>query len=97
MYHGIFHIRTICEPVLFDSADVGTVIHRKTLEKCLFEKDVAIKAAEAAIWKQAEAQKEEALERAGRRAKLDQEKLVAKLNKAHERAIRVSTTLHMFG
>ena len=70
---------------------MGTAIHRKTLERCTFEREVAIQAAEVAVWKQAEAIREEALVKATKRTKLEHEKIIAKLNKAQERALRVSS------
>ena len=73
--------------------DLGLSVHQKTLDQCSAEKEVAVAAAEEAIWQQAEVIKEEALHRAHESAQKDHEKVVRKLSKAHEKAIRVSFVL----
>ena len=74
---------------IFPPADLGQAIHRRTLEACGTERQVAVRRAEEAVWAQAENMRQEALEKAARKASLDHEKAVKKLVKAHEKAIKV--------
>jgi len=68
--------------------DLGLNVHQKTLDQCAIEKASAVAAAEESVWAQAETIRQNALEQAAMQAAREQEKLVRRLNKAHEKAVR---------
>lgn len=68
--------------------DLGLNVHQRTLDQCAIEKASAVAAAEEAVWTQAEAIRQDAMEQVAMQATREQEKLVRKLTKAHEKAVR---------
>jgi len=68
--------------------DLGLNVHQKTLDQCAVDKATAVAAAEEAVWAQAETIRHDALEQAAMQSARDQEKLVRKLAKAQEKAVR---------
>ncbi len=74
--------------------DLGRSFHERTLEKCHTEKVEAVRAAEQATWEAAEIVKKEALEVALKKAQLEHDKQIRKINKEHQRAIKVSVNFY---
>lgn len=69
--------------------DLGASFHQNTLDQAEAEQEFAVKAAEEAIWAQAEVIKADALTKALEKAHKEHEKVIRKLHKAHEKAIKV--------
>ena len=69
---------------------LGHELHKRELEKAELEKLKAIRAAEQAVWEQAEIIKQAALGKAREDALAEQETVVKKLKKAHAKAILVN-------
>lgn len=71
-------------------------MQRRSLEVNELDKLRAIREAEQAVWAEAEQIKAEAVQRAKEEARLDQEKMLKKVSKAQEKALKVQLTVHNF-
>lgn len=68
---------------------IGHELQRRSLELSELEKLRAIREAEQAVWAEAEQIKAEAVQRAREDARYDQEKMLKKVSKAQEKALKV--------
>ncbi|ELU16295.1 hypothetical protein CAPTEDRAFT_223684 [Capitella teleta] len=82
------------KPVLIQSfthhniVDLGKELHQRTLQRCADEQRSLVQATKEAIRAEAAKAKEEALMKAAKAAKLEQENVVTKLNRLHERDVK---------
>ena len=76
--------------------DLGHEIHRRTLEECNVIKAQAIEEAERAVWQQAELLKKETVAKAVKKVHAENEKVINKLIKAHEKTLKVSSFVNKY-
>ena len=71
--------------------DIGSEIHKRSVEKGDIERDYAIKVAEQGVWAAAEVSKATALEQLQKRLACQHERAIKKLKKAQEKELKVCT------
>ena len=71
--------------------DIGSEIHKRSVEKGDIERDYAIKVAEQGVWAAAEVSKATALEQLQKRLACQHERTIKKLKKAQEKELKVCT------
>ena len=74
----------------FLTLDLGESVHQRSVERSLFDRQTAVRAAEQAVWDQAEIEKTEALKRLQIKIGADNEKHLKRIMKQHKEALKVS-------
>ena len=72
---------------------IGQELHKRTLEVAEFERQKALKEAEQIVWSQADHLQAQAVQKAKEEAALEQERILKKLTKNQEKALKVGSDL----
>lgn len=77
------------EGLIISWADIGRQIHQRTLKQCAHDQHQAVKTAQIALMAKADAEKNQAVEKAIQKTKAEYDKKLAQMAKAHDKALKV--------